>query len=600
LSRKGRPNHDASLTSKAFVTSTRVGVHVANPINTADSSALEFALSSLCAASDEQYESIPDDEIALLVRKFRALHKFHKERRRFPRDCFECSDTTHFIADCPKRKKFDSSNKYNYNNRNDSSDKGESKKKYRFSDKKKKFQKMMSRACATLSDLDFFSDDSSSSEEDERPKRKTGDFIGLCLIGKSSRHISDSDSDVSDDSSPESLSLRVIELENALCNQDNLLCKVFRENKKLNLELESSFSKIASLRSAHDDMSAKTYDRCTMIMVNYTDLWLIHSYVAGLLDSARLELRELRFDLEATAIEIKDLKHKIDHSSQYTVLSPPCEAFVSLKGKLLHATKENTELQQEVAYLTARLEKTALSEKMIEEDLSQIEESAIKFTYRLGVGFERCEDKGEKSAPKFIPSFTYHKEEAAIKSTKAHYPSNPKPSFNPKREVGKETLKPREEAFIYMFCGCAGHLDEFCFRWKRIEGGVLSMLETHIVKSSLMFRLRLILIFHLARTLMLCLILSHVLCIALRLVLCFSSLMNPTIAHIILVHERIALSLDALVTAHVLIMVIVSHVGLVFPLEGPFHSLSRDTWMVHAILVVVHVPLDQVVRCKGL
>jgi hypothetical protein len=53
LSRKGRPNHDASLTSKAFVTSTRVGGHVANPTNTTDSSALEFALSSLCAASDE-------------------------------------------------------------------------------------------------------------------------------------------------------------------------------------------------------------------------------------------------------------------------------------------------------------------------------------------------------------------------------------------------------------------------------------------------------------------------------------------------------------------------------------------------------------------
>jgi hypothetical protein len=53
LSRKGHPNLDASLTSKAFVTSTRVGGHVANPTNTTDSSALEFALSSLCAASDE-------------------------------------------------------------------------------------------------------------------------------------------------------------------------------------------------------------------------------------------------------------------------------------------------------------------------------------------------------------------------------------------------------------------------------------------------------------------------------------------------------------------------------------------------------------------
>jgi hypothetical protein len=181
---------------------------VANPTNTTNLSALEFAFSFLCAASDEQYESIPDDEIALLARKFRALHRFRKERRRSPRGCFECGDITHFIADCPKSKKSDSSNKYNYNNRNDSSDKGDDKKKYRFGDKKKKkFQKMMSRACAALSDLDFSNDDSSSSEGVERPKRKTGDFISLCLMGKSSRHISDSDSDVSDDSSPEGLSL---------------------------------------------------------------------------------------------------------------------------------------------------------------------------------------------------------------------------------------------------------------------------------------------------------------------------------------------------------------------------------------------------------
>jgi hypothetical protein len=186
------------------------------------------------------------------------LHRFRKERRRSPRGCFECGDTTHLIADCPKRKKFNSSNKYNYNNRNDSNDKGEGKKKYHFGDKKKKkkFQKMISQACAALSDLDFSSDDSSSSEEDERPKRKTGNFTGLCLMGKASRHISDSNSEVSDDSSPESLSSRVVELENALCNQDKLLCKIFYENKRLNLELESSCSEIASLRSVHNNMSA--------------------------------------------------------------------------------------------------------------------------------------------------------------------------------------------------------------------------------------------------------------------------------------------------------------------------------------------------------
>jgi hypothetical protein len=80
LSRKGHPNHDASLSSKAFITSAHVGGHDANPTNTI-SSALEFALSSLVIASDEKYESIPDDEIALLARMFHALQMFCKERR---------------------------------------------------------------------------------------------------------------------------------------------------------------------------------------------------------------------------------------------------------------------------------------------------------------------------------------------------------------------------------------------------------------------------------------------------------------------------------------------------------------------------------------
>jgi hypothetical protein len=155
--------------------------------------------------------------------------------------------------------------------------------------------------------------------------------------------------------------LRVVELENALCNQDKFLCKIFRKNKRLNLEFENASSKIATLRSAHDDMSAKSSNNYKMIIIKYADMWLVHSYVASLLDGARLELRELkprstlldacttcplfRSDLEATAVEIKYLKHKLDHSSRYTILSPPCEACLSLKGKLFQATKENTELQ---------------------------------------------------------------------------------------------------------------------------------------------------------------------------------------------------------------------------------------------------------------
>jgi hypothetical protein len=59
-------------------------------------------------------------------------------------------------------------------------------------------------------------------------------------------------------------------------------------------------------------------------------------------------------------------------------------------------------------------------------------------------------------------------------------------------------------------------------------------------------------------------------CLMLRLV----SFTDLTIAHMVLVYERIALHLDALVTAHILIVVIVSRIGMVFPLEVPILTLS--------------------------
>jgi 5-methylcytosine-specific restriction endonuclease McrA len=136
-------------------------------------------------------------------------------------------------------------------------------------------------------------------------------------------------------------------------------------------------------------MSAKPSDNYKMIMVNDPDMWLLHSHVASLLDSARLELRELkahftlagactscpllRYDLKVAVVEIKYLKHRLDHASRYTVLTPLCKMCDSLKGKCFHATNENTELKNEVAYLTASPERTVISEKMIKDDLSRVE-----------------------------------------------------------------------------------------------------------------------------------------------------------------------------------------------------------------------------------
>jgi hypothetical protein len=226
--------------------------------------------------------------------------------------------------------------------------------------------------------------------------------------------------------------------------------------------------------------------------------------------------------------------------------------------------------------LTYHLERTVVSEKMIEDDLNRVEESATKSTYKLGVGFKRCEDKGEKSALKFLPSSIYHKEEETLKSTKTHYPSNTKPSFNPKREVRKETPKPREEDFICIFYGHAGHLDEFYLYHKRIEKRRFDYARNSYRDEFIDFRLVLLLVLHLV------------------------SFMNRTIAHIILVHKRIALCLDALVMTHVIIVVTVPRVDTIFLLEGLTLTLSQDTWMIHIFLIMIHVSLAQMVMCKRL
>jgi hypothetical protein len=69
-------------------------------------------------------------------------------------------------------------------------------------------------------------------------------------------------------------------------------------------------------------------------------------------------------------LRLKNLSKDLTILLTIRFFSPPCEVCGTLKSKLLHATKENSELKQQASYLSARLERTKLSEKMIEDDLS--------------------------------------------------------------------------------------------------------------------------------------------------------------------------------------------------------------------------------------
>jgi hypothetical protein len=64
--------------------------------------------------------------------------------------------------------------------------------------------------------------------------------------------------------------------------------------KILILRLQTFFAEIASLKSMHNDMSAQPCKNCNMIMVNYADLWIVHTKVASQLKGAKLELKYLK------------------------------------------------------------------------------------------------------------------------------------------------------------------------------------------------------------------------------------------------------------------------------------------------------------------
>jgi hypothetical protein len=193
------------------------------------------------------------------------------------------------------------------------------------------------------------------------------------------------------------------------------------------------------------------------MMEDHAKLRNVHAQVASQLESTICELDELKarpsllgacleclklkLELDTHSLNVQKLETELLEKSHVSVTSSPCEVCVSLKSKLVHATNENTMLMQDVAYLTSQLERTKLSEKMIEEDLSRVDESVTRSIHKLDLGYERCEDNGEIST-KFVPSSPYKDEKETLKTKQIPYPPNPKSSFNPKRAQKQASNQP--------------------------------------------------------------------------------------------------------------------------------------------------------------
>jgi hypothetical protein len=62
-----------------------------------------FSLSSLMSMTDEEYDMLGEDELALLTRRFERLHENRVSMRRNTRTCFQRGKPGHFVTDCSEK-----------------------------------------------------------------------------------------------------------------------------------------------------------------------------------------------------------------------------------------------------------------------------------------------------------------------------------------------------------------------------------------------------------------------------------------------------------------------------------------------------------------
>jgi hypothetical protein len=52
---------------------------------------------------DEEFDVLREDEMALLMRRFKRLHKDRVNTRKTTRTCFQCGKLGHFVVDYPEK-----------------------------------------------------------------------------------------------------------------------------------------------------------------------------------------------------------------------------------------------------------------------------------------------------------------------------------------------------------------------------------------------------------------------------------------------------------------------------------------------------------------
>jgi hypothetical protein len=234
-----------------------------------------FSLSSLMSMPDEEFDVLGEDELALLMRRFKRLHENWVNMRRNTRTCFQCGKPGHFVTDCPEKVE----NKDGYKHKSRTDGKYQSRRDHKSKDKNKHKDKRRSRkkesrgkarAMVGASDVDSsssYSTSSSSSSEDEGDRRKSRKLSrnlsglscfardGFCTMALSSGSKKSTQSDPDSDSTDEVRDeLPVLRQENErlgllLDNHDDMLGEAKKMRKELRASLEDARTRVAVLET---------------------------------------------------------------------------------------------------------------------------------------------------------------------------------------------------------------------------------------------------------------------------------------------------------------------------------------------------------------
>jgi regulator of replication initiation timing len=296
--------------------------------------------------SDEEFDVLGEEDLALLSRRFERMYTNQKNARRSSGMCYRCGKHGHFIAECPEAMEVKTEHKHR--SRDDYKGKNKSERRPRKNGGHKKKERAMVAGASDIDSSSCYSSSSLSDEEENRHKgKRSGKNInGLCFAAqafcgmahstaskKSNKDDSGSNSEEEVNNNPSFLIAENARLNDLLDNRDDVLRKTNKEKREYRsllgeakekvIELESLLvdarAQIDSLKSAPIVTSEPECTDCSTFLGELTVLKEKYASKIEELDVLRVELDEMksRPSLLGACTSCPVLHEKLDVSLSY-------------------------------------------------------------------------------------------------------------------------------------------------------------------------------------------------------------------------------------------------------------------------------------------